>query len=167
MSKRAYTRTQIVLHWLTFVLVALQFLLHDAISEAFERVEEGIAVTASGLVAGHIFGGFLVFVLVFVRLQQRAQHGVPDLPADEPAWQKLIARVTHFSLYALLILMPVSGAVAWFRASEAAAEVHEFLRIFLLALILLHFGAALYHQFVLKNGLMDRMRLRSSPDQVT
>lgn len=155
-----YTRPQIFLHWITFALVALQYLLHEPMAEAFERVEEGIAVPATGLVAVHIALGFLIFALVLVRLQQRAAHGTPPLPEAEPEWQKKIAHATHYSLYGLLILLPVTGAIAWFRQSEAAAEVHSVLRILLLLLILLHFLATLYHQFVLKTGLMDRMRLR-------
>jgi cytochrome b561 len=57
-----------------------------------------------------------------------------------------------------MILMPVSGSVAWFGGVEAAAQGHNILKIALLALIALHVAGALWHQFVLKDGLIARMR---------
>lgn len=157
-APRAYSRLQIRLHWLVFALLVLQYLLHEPITEAFDRVEEGLAPVLSPLVAAHVFGGFLIFVLVAARIYLRMERGVPTLPETDPPLQRMAAQVTHLGLYALLIAMPVSGAVAWFRGNEVAAEAHEVLRIILLALIGLHVGAALYHQFIVKDGLMQRMR---------
>ena len=47
---------------------------------------------------------------------------------------------------------------AWFGGIDPAAEVHEVLRIVLLALVGAHVLAALWHQFWLKDGLMLRMK---------
>lgn len=157
-SPTAYSRLQIRLHWLVFALLVLQYLLHEPITEAFDMVEEGVAPVLSPLVAAHVFGGFLIFVLAGARIYLRMERGVPPLPETDPPLQRMAARVTHLGLYALLIAMPVSGALAWFRGNEAAAEAHEVMRIILLALIALHLGAALYHQFIVKDGLMQRMR---------
>lgn len=153
-----YSRPQIALHWIVFVLIALQYILHDAMSEAWEIVEEGGAVAFDPLVAGHVLGGLLVLGLVIWRLALRARRGAPPPPEAEAPALKLVAKATHGGLYLLMILMPVSGAVAWFRGAEQAAEAHEVLRIVLLALIGLHIAGALYHQFVLRSGLMTRMR---------
>ena len=154
----AYSRLQIRLHWLVFVLLALQYILHEPITEAFDMVEDGLIPAFNPLVAAHVFGGFLIFVLVAARLYIRKERGVPPLPESDPPVQRMAAHVTHLGLYALLIAMPVSGAVAWFRGNEAAAEAHEVMRIILLTLVALHVLAALYHQFVLKDGLLQRMR---------
>ena len=62
------------------------------------------------------------------------------------------------ALYALMVLMPVSGAVAWFGTVEAAPEVHEAMKPAMLILVLVHVAAALWHQFWLKDGLMLRMK---------
>lgn len=157
-APRAYSRLQIRLHWLVFVLLALQYILHEPMSEAFDLVEDGLTPDISPLVAAHIFGGFLIFALAATRLYIRNERGVPPLPDTDPPLQRMAAHVTHYSLYALLIAMPVSGAVAWFRGNEVAAEAHEVMRVILLALIALHIGAALYHQFIVKDGLIQRMR---------
>lgn len=154
----AYSRTQIRLHWLVFGLLVLQYLLHESITEAFDMVEDGLTPAFDPLVAAHVFGGFLIFVLTAARLYLRVERGVPPLPDSDPPLQRIAAHVTHYTLYGLLIALPISGAVAWFRGNEAAADAHEAMRAILLVLVGLHVAAALYHQFVLKDGLMQRMR---------
>ena len=54
--------------------------------------------------------------------------------------------------------MVLTGGVAWFGGIEAAAEAHSVLRLVLLTLIALHVGAALWHHFVRRDGLLARMR---------
>lgn len=153
-----FSRTQIALHWIVFALIALQFLLHEPISEAWDRFEDGLPVVFHPAVAGHVIGGLAVLVLALWRLILRRRRGVPALPAEEPAPLRMIAQATHVGLYALMVLMPVSGALAWFGGAEAAAETHEILRLLLLALVALHVAGALYQQLVLKTGIMARMR---------
>lgn len=152
-----YSRTQIVLHWVVLVLIALQYLFHDAISSAWDRVEEGAEVAFDPLVLGHVAGGGLVLLLALWRLGLRARRGAPA-PLDSGRLQVVIAKLTHTGLYALMILMPVSGAVAWFGGVGAAAEGHEVLKALLLALVALHVVGAVYHQLVLRDGTMARMR---------
>ena len=154
----AYSRTQIRLHWLIFVLIALQYLLHEPIAEAWGKIEEGLTYDFHPLIAAHVVAGLAVLVLALWRIKIRLTRGAPALPAGEPAAMKLAAHVVHGALYALMLLMPVSGAVAWFGGVETAGEAHEVLRILLLALVALHVLAALYHQFVLKTNIMERMK---------
>lgn len=155
---RAYSLAQIRLHWLIFGLLVIQFILHEPMTEAFDLVEDGLTPPFHPLVAAHVFGGFLIFILVAARFWIRLDRGVPPLPKTDPPVQRLAAHVTHYSLYALLIALPVSGAVAWFRGNEAAADAHSIMRIALLALVALHVAARLYHHFLLKDGLLNRMR---------
>jgi len=153
-----YTRTQIALHWLVFLLIAAQFVLHDAISEAWEAVEHGTPVAFDPLVAQHVFTGLLILLLVIFRIVLKRKHGAPALPENEPKWMKIAAHGTHYTLYLLMVLLPVSGAVAWFGGVEAAAEGHEAMKTLLLLLVLLHVGGALYQHFVLKSNVLARMR---------
>jgi len=153
-----YTRTQIILHWLVFVLVVLQFVLHDPIAEAWEKFEEGMEVGFSPLVAQHVFTGLLILVLVVIRMAIKARRGAPALPENEPRILKLAAHGTHLALYALLILMPLSGAVAWFGGVEAAADGHEVMRVLVIVLVALHVAGALFQHFVLKSDVLARIR---------
>ena len=152
-----FSATQIRLHWIVFIVIVLQYVLHDSISEAWHAVERGQEIAFDPLVAGHVFGGILVLALALWRIVLRLKRGAPPPPEHEPAILKLAAGATHLGLYALLILMPVSGMAAWFGRVEAAAEGHEVMRIILLALVALHVLGALYQRFVLKSDVMTRM----------
>lgn len=95
------------------------------------------------------------------RLWLRRQRGVPQAPLGQSPLQRRIAQITHGLLYAPLIVAPVSGLLAWFGANGAAALVHKLFKPALILLIALHAGAALYHQFVVKDGLIRRMMVAS------
>ncbi len=153
-----YSRAQIALHWVIFVLIAFQFLANGPISKAWNTYLKGGEVAFSPLIAGHVFAGGAVALLLIWRLGLRLTRGVPPLPKEEPPLLKTIAHVTHWALYALMLVVPISGSVAWFGGVKAAAEAHEVLKTLLLALVVLHVAGALYHQFVLKTNLMERMK---------
>ena len=151
-----YSRTQIVLHWAAFAVVAQQYLFKDAISAAWERTSEGAEVAFDPIVFAHVAGGALVLVLALWRLLLRARRGVPSQTGSTS--QQVLARVTHLGLYALMFLMPISGSFAWFGGVEVAALGHNVMKVILLVLVALHIAGALYHQFILRDGILTRMR---------
>jgi cytochrome b561 len=153
----AYTRTQIRLHWIVFALIALQYLLHEPIARAWDMLQSGVTPGFSPLIAAHVLGGLLVLLFVPWRIALRRIHGVPPPPAEEPPLLQRLAKATHAALYLLMVLMPLSGAAAWFGGIAPAAEAHEAMRLILLALIALHAAGAVYHRFVLKSDVMARM----------
>lgn len=154
---KAYSRAQVVLHWVVFALVTLQYILSPPIAEAWSDIRAGIEPAIEPPVIGHVIGGLVVLALVVWRLILRSRRGVPPPPDTQPAALRMAAHVTHWALYAALILLPITGAAAWFGGVEAAAGAHSVLRIVLLALIVLHVAGALYHQFWVRDGLMARM----------
>ncbi len=154
---KGYNRTQISLHWVLFIIIIAQFVFHEGIADAWEKMSKGAEVAFSPLVAAHVFGGLLALVLVLWRISVRLKRGAPELPAEDSGITKLAAKGTHLGLYALMILMPISGAVAWFGGVEAAANGHAVMKFAMIALVTLHVVAALYHQYMLKNGLLKRM----------
>jgi len=158
MAPKGYSRLQIGLHWIVVLLIAAQFVLDDAIGEAWDAVERGAEIAFNPLVAAHVFGGIAVLVLGLARLGLRFGRGVPAAPAGDPPLQRLAAHLVHVGLYALMIVVPVAGGMAWFGGIEAMAEVHEVLTSVLLAFVGLHVAGALYHQFWLKDGLLLRMK---------
>lgn len=160
MKPKGYSRNQIRLHWIVAALIVAQFVLHDPIVAAWDAIAKGETPEIGLLVRAHVIGGAIILVLAIGRLVLRMKRGVPALPEKEPAVLKGLAHLTHWSLYALMIVLPITGLATWFGGSETADFVHITLKIPLLALVVLHFAAALYQQFVLKTGLMSRM-LRS------
>lgn len=153
-----YTRAQIRLHWAIFVLIALQFVFSDSMSAAWRAFRRGEEVTFDAMVLSHVAIGGLVLLLVIWRLVLRARIGAPPLPEEEPTILKVTASATHVVLYLLMVILPVSGMVAWFGGVEAAGEAHEIAKTLLLVLVALHVVGALYQQFVLKTNIMQRMK---------
>lgn len=133
----------------------------------------------------HKWAGVTVLVLSFVRLFWRLAHRPPALPwAIEkamPAWQRRAHHATHLGLYALFFAVPLLGwayssaagfPVVWFGlvqlpdfvpVSEGWADVlklmHKFSALGMAALVLLHVAGALKHQFIDRDGLLQRMAL--------
>lgn len=157
-APQGYSRAQIWLHWIVAALIAAQYVFKDSIARAWEATTSGLPVEFSPLVAAHVFGGILILALVVWRLVLRFTRGAPNPPEQEHPALKTIARVAHWALYALIVLLSVSGLLAWFGGVLPAAGVHSILKTALLALIGLHVVAALFHQFVLKTDLMSRMK---------
>ena len=157
-----YNRTQIRLHWAIFVLIVLQYVLHEPIAAAGEAMRTGGTPEPSPLIIQHVVGGLLIFLLVVWRLALRVRRGAPALPAEEPMMLKGIAHLTHWVLYALMILLPLSGAAAFFGQVEPAAAAHSAMRVVMLLFVLLHIVGALFQQFILKTNIMDRMKTPSA-----
>ena len=158
MAPKGYSRSQITLHWVIAGLIAVNLIFEDWIKAGWRAIETGGTPVYDAGALAHIGIGVAVLVLVAWRLGLRLMRGVPDLPADEPAVMKLAAVLGHAALYALMVGVPVLGLMAWFWASEDLAELHELGKPAFVVLILGHVGAALWHQFIRKDGLMNRMR---------
>ena len=153
----AYSRTQIVLHWAIFALIVLQFVFHEPMDEAWRQVRRGLVVEFSPAIAQHVVGGMLVLVLVLLRLFIRVRRGAPALPENEPASLKFAAHATHMGLYLLMLLMPISGAMAWIGGIHAAGDAHEVMKTLMLLLVFVHIAGALFQAFILKTDVMARM----------
>ena len=168
---KSYDSVTKILHWLIFLLVAVQY----AVGEFMPHI--GRDTKEVGLVWVHIFLGGIVLALILVALAWRVTHPVPQLP-ELPPWQRVSATLTHWTLYLLILVMTVLGWAAansrgWpvtvfgapipalakngERWAHTAGDVHTFLVNVLLALVILHAGAALYHHFVVKDKVLKRI----------
>jgi cytochrome b561 len=131
------------------------------------------------LVSYHKWIGVTVLALMGLRLAWRLTHRPPPLPPSVPARQRRAATIAHWTLYALLLAIPLSGwlfssaagvptvylglwqlpdLVAKDRAlADALKLAHKSLNFALLVLAIVHVAAALKHQFVDRDGLLARM----------
>ncbi len=158
MAVKGYSWTQIALHWAVVVLITVNLIFEDWIKAGWEIIEEGGAAVYDAGALAHIGVGVAVLVLALWRIALRVTRGVPDLPYSMTGTERLVAHLGHGALYVLMLGVPLVGLVAWCSASEDLAELHGFGKPAFLVLIALHVGAALWHQFVKKDGLLQRMR---------
>ena len=127
----------------------------------------------------HKSTGITILFVTFARLVWRSFNPAPALPMAMPTSQKKTAKVSHIMLYACVLIMPVSGFIGskaggfnafWFGVFEMpdlfgkneqinfwAELIHMVTAYTLLATIMVHVLAALYHQYFLRDGLMMRM----------
>jgi cytochrome b561 len=160
-----YSPVQVALHWIVVVLVAFQFLAHEGIEESWRAFLRSEMPPAGAWVLAylHVAAGISVLLLALIRIYLRLTRGAPAPPADEPRLLQLTAEAVHGSIYLLLLVLPLSGAVAWFLGVEIAGDVHELLQNVLLGMIALHIAGALFQHFVLRSQVLMRM-LRPEPD---
>ncbi|MBI5329072.1 MAG: cytochrome b [Betaproteobacteria bacterium] len=169
----AYTRTAIVLHWLIALLICV------ALPMGLAMQELALSPLKLKLYAWHKWLGVTVFLLAVLRVLWRATHAAPPEPETMPPWQRTAARLAHGALYALLLLIPLSG---WLMSSakgfqtvylgvlplpdllakdealgKLLALVHEQLNHVLLALVIVHVAAAVKHHRVDRDDVLVRM----------
>ncbi len=153
---KGYSRAQILLHWGIVLFLIVSYISSDAMKAAWFAIHDGRDAYGN-TAAAHVWVGVGVFVLAMLRIGLRLGRGAPDLPEGGHPVADLVARLTHIVLYLLIILIPAAGLTAWFGGIDTAGEVHEVLFNVLLALVAIHIAGALYHQYVLKDGLIRRM----------
>ena len=168
-----YSAVAIALHWIGALLIFCGFGL------GLFMVGVEISPAKFRYYAWHKWIGITVFLVAAARLAWRAAHPPPPLPSTMPPWQARAAHGSHALLYALMLMIPLSG---WLYSSatgvsvvylgllplpnlvakdkEAAAlllAVHQTLNFALAVAVLLHVGAALRHHWVDRDGVLARM----------
>lgn len=152
-----YSRLQIGLHWGVAALILAQFLDSDEMSMAWRDVERGGAAVSTWLVWVHVVLGVAVLAFALWRLVLRFTRGVPEAPEGVAGLMAKAADAGHWALYLLMFALPVTGLAAWFGGILVAGELHQLSKMALIAVVVVHVGAALYHQFIRKDRLLLRM----------
>lgn len=173
MTDARYTRTAISLHWLIALLIfagwGLGYYMNDLPASPAKLKYFN----------WHKWIGVTVFILAVLRSAWLVSHPWPPWPSGVPAWQMRAARLSHFLLYLLMLVIPVSG---WLMSSargfqtvylglvplpdllpknkvfgDLLEEVHRVLAYGLAGLVAIHIAAVFKHQFVDRDNLLARM----------
>lgn len=175
-------------HWLIVAMMAVQVPLGFYMNEVYKEL---IATGSNDFTLllqvsrVHHTNGFLVLIFATFRLTWRAVNPTPDMPPGLAAYQRILARLTHVFLYALLFAFPLSG---WATLSayegqfpifffgwdavprivpqaidgshapyEYYAAIHKACWRIGAGVLGLHVAGALWHHFVAKDNVLRRM----------
>jgi cytochrome b561 len=167
-----HPRKIVLLHWLTVLCVCL------AAGLILTRDEVAGRAVRQWLLEGHRHFGLFVLMLFVIRVVVRLRAG--KLPGEDNMHivMRVAATLTHIALYALLLALPLLGwalsnAQGWpvhlfgltlpalVNADEDLADSLQTWHVdaawALLAMVLLHVSAALWHHFVRRDGVLRRM----------
>lgn len=153
-----YSAIQIALHWLVLLMVTIQLIAAESMTESVDAIKEGGAVsgTTSFLGSVHFWFGLAILAAMLTRLVLRFRHGAPAHAGSPNRALALIATTVHYALYAVLIAAPISGLVVYYGLADVG-DIHALVRPALFILVALHIAGALYGQFVRKDGTLRRM----------
>jgi cytochrome b561 len=172
-SRPPFDTLTITLHWITLLVVLALF----GSAVLYGRVEG--RHWASPLLQVHRSLGVTIWSLTAFRLLWRVTGArFPAFPASMTPLHQLVARLSEYGLYALLLIQPATGLVqtifrgrpfevfAWTIPQLVARDMpvvgifhlaHEIGAWCLFALASLHAAAALVHHFILRDDVLEAM----------
>jgi len=157
-----YNPAMVVLHWLTVLLILGAGLLSDS--------EGG----GSSPIDIHMILGALLLLVMAVRLVLRFTTRRPAWASTGNEFLNKIGELVHLGLYFFAFLILVFGGLiaaqrnlfAYVMGTGTASygevgffygALHQLGWFAIVSLLFLHVGAALYHQFIIKDNLLNRM----------
>ena len=173
MTTQRYTGIAMGLHWLIGLMILI------SLGVGLYMVELALSPQKLRLYSWHKWAGVSIFMLVLLRCLWRLTHAAPPLPPHIPRWQRVVAESTHYVLYALMIIIPLTG---WLMSSAKGFQtvyfgvlpipdlleknkalgdtlglIHKTLNYTMIGLVIVHIGAALKHHIVDKDDILRRM----------
>ncbi|MEX0373135.1 cytochrome b [Spiribacter roseus] len=162
-----------LLHWLMAAGIATSMVL------GWVMVNMPAGSAQFRLYALHKSLGITLLALVALRLVWRWINVTPPLPDSLPRHERWLAKAGHRALYALMLLMPLSGYVINSAANfplnvfglvqipnltpaseslgDLASNLHLAFFWGFVAVLTAHIGGALRHHFVLRDNILRRM----------
>lgn len=180
-SVSRYSGIAISLHWLIAILIIGLLVVGKFMTSLDEADPLRFTLTQ-----WHKSFGISILALSVLRLLWRLAHKAPPLPELTKRWERVASGLVHALLYVLMLGLPLTGWVMVSASplnistilfnlvplphlpvlpdlankaeiAELFHEIHEIASGVLIALLLLHIGAALRHQFVQHDHIMRRM----------
>jgi cytochrome b561 len=166
MQSFRYARPQIAVHWLAALAIVFLLVTGSLVLADLPNTAQKI-----GNLRIHMIVGALAGLLVIARIVLRKR-----LPAPPPVHSEKLARIGHMALNLAVLLLVISGAMLMLVSGGFDAvfgngvlpedfkqftprRIHGLASRLAMALIAIHILAALYHQFIVRDGLLGRMGL--------
>ena len=168
-----YNFPQTVLHWVSAVLVVFLLMIGSLVLSELPNTDPNKITSLKG----HMILGFLALLLTVTRIVWRKKSTQPAAVKTGSTFLDKSAGMAHIALNLIVLFVSMSGIGIALQAGlgeivflgngllpvnffEFPARItHGLLTKVLLGLVLLHVIAALYHQFIIKDGLFKRISL--------
>lgn len=170
-DKANYDNVAIGLHWLTALLVIIQF----ALAETWDWFSRD---TRESMQSVHVSLGVLLTAAILARIVWRWIPG-HQVSSIESGWIRLASKSVHYLLYLLLVAQAVLGfAIGWSGGHpihffglpipgplgalprptrHELRDLHSYVGWAIIILAFGHALAALYHHYMLKDRVLGRM----------
>lgn len=182
-----YTPAARKFHWLIALLILIQFPIGlymtyrgndmETVNDKGETVKGVWDGVTNTLYSSHKALGLTILALVLLRLIYRLSNGAPRSDPSVPPALTGVAHLVHWSIYLLLLAVPTLGLLGIYfgdyldifsiklpqlvtkdsKFAETLFEYHEVAAFILIALVVLHVGAAIFHHFVRRDRVVERM----------
>jgi cytochrome b561 len=168
-----YSSVSKCFHWAIALIVVVLLIVGFLMGELKESIQPTVYTI-------HKSFGLTVLALMILRLLWITHAGRPPLPVSVPRWEVILSRVVQYSLYFVLIIMPLSGWIMSTAAkhipvyfglieipfpgiqpnkplAEFFNQIHITLAWVIIGLVLLHIAGALKHHFIDKDDVLKSM----------
>ncbi|KXF88973.1 cytochrome b [Phaeobacter inhibens] len=172
-----YGTVAITIHWLSAPLICA------LLASGFRAAGLTDGDAKIGILSAHVPMGITILALTLVRIAWWVfADSKPASPKGDPIWQSLSAKAVHLLFYVVILGMAASGigmlalsgagAIILGAAAGDLPNFHDYApRIphgigarAIVGLLVLHVGAALYHHFIKRDGLIWRIWYGSRAD---
>ena len=156
---KSYNVGQIILHWTIAVLVFYQYALGTTLTDEklLKCNEVGVAtLVCEGFLPQYVVGS-MILGLMLVRTFFKLYFGAPPLSDTVPYFFKILAKLSHISLYLLVFAVTITGLLGLFANSSLTLNIHSLISNLLIILILIHICAVAFHEGILGSRLLYRM----------
>lgn len=169
-TSHSYGSVAIAIHWLSAILIVI------LLASGFRAAGMSDTGAKADTLMVHAPAGIALLVLTLARIAWWLfVDRKPEPPGNSPPWQERAARAVHLLFYVVILGMAASGigmlilsgaGSVIFGGSEATLPdfwnyppryAHGIGARILIALLVVHIGAALYHHFALRDGILRRM----------
>ena len=168
-SANRYGTVAVVIHWLSALLILA------LIGSGFRAGQFEDAATKAAILRVHVPIGITILLLTLLRIGWWAFADNKPAPVPMPNWQDRTSRAIHALFYVVILGMTASGVgmmilsgagpILFGGSTEPLPDFWDYkprvphgigARV-MIALFVSHAGAALYHHFFQRDGLLHRM----------
>ena len=168
-SDTQYGTVAVCLHWLSAILILV------LIGSGFRAGDSDGAAAKADILRVHVPIAITILLLTLARIGWWLFADKKPASVPMPGWQDRLSRAIHFLFYVVILgmaasgigMMVLSGAgpILFGGSVEALPDFWDYLprsphglgARLIVVLLVLHAGAALYHHFVKRDGLLGRM----------